>query len=143
MRTGWPGILYAPTPPGCNHHNWRLAMLQRTRKARYLAYPLVLAFLMVGFAAQTAAAGVVGTDTVLAEQAGSEHAAISSFMNREDVQQQLVDYGVSPEEAQERIASLTPEEMMDLGERIDSLPAGASGTVVLLLVLIIVILLVR
>lgn len=118
-------------------------MLLLIRKARYLAYPLILAFLAVGFMAQTATAGVVGTDTVLAEQTGMERAAISGFLDREDVQQRLVDYGVSPEEAQQRIASLTQEEMMELGERIDSLPAGASGAVVLLLVLIIVILLVR
>ena len=113
------------------------------RRTRFLAYPLILAFLSVGLLSQTAAAGIVGTDTVLIEQASAERSEIIGFMEREDVERKLVEYGVSPEEAKARVASLTDEEALDLAQRIDDLPAGASSTVALLLVLIIVILLLR
>lgn len=118
-------------------------MLQAIRAHRVLLYPLIIAFLLSGFASQTAVAGIVGTDTILAEQAGSaERAQLEALLDRQDVQEKLVEYGVSPEEAAERVAALTDEEALDLAQRIDDLPAGGS-TVALLLVIIILLLLLR
>ncbi|MCP1673775.1 hypothetical protein J2T57_000874 [Natronocella acetinitrilica] len=113
------------------------------RRTRFLAYPLMFVFLAMGLMAQSASAGIVGTDTVLAEQAQLERAAVLGLLDRDDVRDKLIEYGVSPEEAKERVASLTDQEALELAQRIDDMPAGASGAVVLLLVLILLILLLR
>ncbi len=118
-------------------------MLQATRARRVLLFPLIMAFLLSGFASQSAVAGIVGTDTILAERAGAtERASLEMLLDRQDVQQTLVKYGVSPQEAAERVAALTDEEALELAQRIDELPAGGS-TVALLLVIIILLLLLR
>ncbi len=113
------------------------------RRARLISYPLILIFLLVGFASQTAVAGIVGTDRVIAEQsAAADRMQLDALLERDDVQQKLVEYGVSPEEAAERVAALTDEEARELAQRIDDLPAGGS-VVVLLLVIILLLLLLR
>lgn len=113
------------------------------RKTRLLAFPLMFILLFSGLYAQTAAADIVGTNTVMAERAGMERAELLGVLDRSDVRERLIDYGVSPEDAQARVASLTDQEIMDLSQRIDDMPAGASGAVVLLLVVILLILLLR
>lgn len=111
------------------------------RRTRLLAVPMILTFLMLGFTSQNAAAGIVGTETVLAEQANMDREQVLAVLEREDVREKLVQYGVSPEEAAKRVAGLTDAEALELAQRIDDLPAGAA--VVLLLVIIVLILLLR
>ncbi|MCC5810950.1 MAG: PA2779 family protein [Ectothiorhodospiraceae bacterium] len=112
------------------------------RRARLISYPLILMFLLVGFASQTAMAGIVGTDRVLSEQsAAADRMQLDALLEREDVQQKLVEYGVSPEEAAERVAALTNEEAMELAQRMDDLPAGGSAVVILLVVILLLLLL--
>ncbi|MCK8515122.1 PA2779 family protein [Methylonatrum kenyense] len=114
------------------------------RRTRFLAYPFVLLFLMMGVFTQTAAAGIVGTDTVISESATAEkRAQVMSLLERDDVQERLVEYGVSPEEAKERVASMTNEELAQMAERIDEMPAGASALVLALVLVILIIILVR
>ncbi len=118
-------------------------MPQHRRINQLMIVPLIIAFLLGGFAAQTAGAGIVGTDTLLAEQSGKdERARLASLLDRQDVRDKLIEYGVSPEEAADRVAALTDEEALELAQRIDDLPAGGS-TVALLLVIIILLLLLR
>ncbi|QKT04606.1 PA2779 family protein [Ectothiorhodospiraceae bacterium 2226] len=107
-----------------------------------LIFPLVIAFLLTGLASQTAMAGIVGTDTVLSDQAAAgERARLEALLDREEVQEKLVEYGVAPAEAAERVAALTDEEVLEIAQNIDELPAG--GSVTLLLLVIILILLLR
>lgn len=66
---------------------------------------------------------------------------LTQFMDRKEVRQALIDHGVAPENAVERVASLTDEEVSQLNQKIDELPAGegvleAALVVVLILVLL-------
>ena len=75
-------------------------------------------------------AGMVGTDAVVAS-AGRDR--IASFLEREDVRQQLQAQGVSPAEVKARVAALTDEEAAQLAAHMDSMPAGGIvGAIVLI-----------
>ncbi|RFA29403.1 hypothetical protein CAI21_10105 [Alkalilimnicola ehrlichii] len=111
------------------------------RRAGLLVYPLTVLFLLAGLVTQTAVAGIVGTETVLAEQsAGAERARLQAMLDRQDVQEQLIGYGVSPEEAAERVAALTDAEAIELAQRIDELPAGGVTTVLLVIIILLLVL---
>lgn len=114
------------------------------RGSRFLVYPFVLLFLTMGIFTQTAAAGIVGTETVISESAtADQRAQVLSLLERDDVQERLVQYGVSPEEAKQRVASMTNEELAQMAERIDEMPAGAGALVLALVLVILIIILVR
>lgn len=83
-----------------------------------------------------AQAGMVGTDAVVSSS--GERERIATFLEREDVRQQLQAQGVSPREVQARVAALTDEEAAQLAGRIDSLPAG--GVLGLLLLIFVILL---
>lgn len=105
--------------------------------------PFLLLLLVGGFASQSAVAGIVGTDTILSGQAGmaEERAQLEALLDREDVQDRLVEYGVSPEEATERVAALSNEEVQQLVQDIDTLPAGGDVLTILLVVLLLILIL--
>lgn len=76
--------------------------------------------------AQTAAAGVIGTRTVMMQAERADAVArVQSALDREAVQAQLVAHGVDPAAAKARIASLSNEELRQLDGRLAELPAGA------------------
>jgi hypothetical protein len=56
---------------------------------------------------------------------------VSRALARKDVQRALEHYGVDPSAAVERVAALNDEELMQLSESLDELPAGGSllGTI--------------
>ncbi|EHQ51443.1 MULTISPECIES: DUF6627 family protein [Ectothiorhodospira] len=87
-------------------------------------------------------AGMVGTDRLIqTEQGLVDRAQLLSSLERADVQQQLARLGVSNEEAAERIARMTDEEVRQLNERLEELPAGAAsvlGVVVLIFIVFII-----
>lgn len=111
-------------------------------KTRLLALPLIMVFLIMGLVSSNATAGIVGTQTMLSETAAADRAEILSLLDRDDVRDKLVDYGVSPVEATERVASLTDQEALELAQDIEGLPAGG-GAVTLLLVIILLLLILR
>ncbi|MEX0731970.1 MAG: PA2779 family protein [Aquisalimonadaceae bacterium] len=113
-------------------------LLSRTR---LLAVPLIMMFLAVGFVSQTAVAGIVGTQTILTENAAADRAEILSLLDRDEVRDKLVKYGVSAEEAAERVAGLTDAEALELAQRIEQLPAGGSAVTILLVVILLILLL--
>jgi uncharacterized protein YjiS (DUF1127 family) len=86
---------------------------------------LIVNLVVAGFP-QSAFAGLIGTGTAIAlEQNQQQQADVRAFLDREDVREQLVDLGVSPEDAQARIALLTADELQKLNHQINTLPAGA------------------
>ena len=106
---------------------------------------LVVSFCLLNFNVPNAQAKMVGTDTIIAEQqALDQQAQVADFMAREDVKQIMTQYGVDPVEAQQRVDSLSDEELASLASSIDQLPAGAGavGAVVGAVVLIFLVLLV-
>jgi len=88
-----------------------------------------------------AQAEIVSTSEVVAEQqSGWNRAQLAEQLEREEVREQLVKYGVDPDEAMERVAALSDEEVMELTAQLGELPAGAgisvSTTVILVAVII-------
>ncbi len=89
---------------------------------------LIIVTLLTGAFASNASAQFITTDDALAiEQQSQAGERISSFLAREEVQQQLIKFGVPAEQAEQRIAALTPQELLLLDAKIGDMPAGASG----------------
>ena len=86
-----------------------------------MAVLMAVMTLPMGFAQ----AKMVTTDQVIEQSAPSDNRAqVRDFLLREDVQQQLAQLGVDPEEAARRVASLSDEEVQQIAGRLDELPAG-------------------
>lgn len=107
----------------------------------------LLIFMLIGVTAPAAHAGIVGTDTLLHEQSVKDERQrltelLEGMLERDDVRAALVERGVSPEDAAQRVASLSEQELQAFGAQMDELPAGA-GAVTLLLVIILLILILR
>lgn len=112
---------------------------------RPVALVLVVSFCLLNFNVPNAQAKMVGTDAVIAGQkAADQRAQVADFMAREDVKQIMTQYGVDPVEAQLRVDSLSNEELANLTNSINQLPAGGSavGVVVGAALLVFIILLI-
>jgi hypothetical protein len=82
-------------------------------------------------------AGMIGTsDVVSAAQAAAARSTVASFMNRTDVASQLQTLGLSAQDAKDRVAALTDVEVAKLAGQIDTMPAGAGSSGLLLLILL-------
>jgi hypothetical protein len=117
--------------------------------AKKLMYPvsllLVVSFCLLNFNVPRAQAQMVGTDAVIAgQQAVDQRARVAAFLAREDVKKVLTRNGVDPVEAQQRVDSLSNEEVAKISNSIDQLPAGgdAVGAIVGAAVLIFLVLLI-
>lgn len=93
---------------------------------------LVAGLVIVSFSSITlihnAQATMVSTEQVAqaaaAERGGANQARLNDMFARADVQAELQRYGVSGEDARERIAALTDEEAAALVKQVDDAPAG-------------------
>lgn len=115
-------------------------MKSKTMKS-IIAVMLSLTTSLAGLISVSAQAGVVSTEAAITEQRVTyDRGQLLELLNREGVRQQLTDLGVEPVQVEERIASLTPEELAQLNTQLQDLPAGegALGLVVLIFVVFIV-----
>ena len=100
---------------------------------RPVSFFLVISFVLLDFSVQTAKAQMIDTHTVIAVQAeAAARERVAAFLERDDVQQVLMEHGVEAVEAQSRVASLSDAEIAGISGQIDQLPAGgdAVGTIV-------------
>ena len=97
--------------------------------ARVICRILAVSLAVLPWQAQ---AGMIGTDQVAAR------ATVGGFVERAEVAARLQAYGVSPQEARERVAALSDAEVADLAGRVESLPAG--GVAGLLWIIVVVLL---
>ncbi|SEB03635.1 PA2779 family protein [Alkalimonas amylolytica] len=82
-------------------------------------------------------ADIVSThEFVQEQQSGLNRAQLTEQLQREDVRELLVQYGVDPDEALERVAALTDEEVLQLTANINELPAGAGISISVTVILI-------
>lgn len=81
-----------------------------------------------------AQAGMVPTESAVS---GAERARVAEFFDRQDVQLQLQARGVSADEVKARVAALTDDEVSQLANRVDSLPAGGQILGILLTIFIV------
>lgn len=92
---------------------------------------LALAIGNVGFI-QSAQAGVVDTGVLIPSARDAHMAAIQSQLAREDVRAQLSRYGVEPAAIEDRLASLSDPELASLSQRMQDIPAGGDGLLVVI-----------
>jgi hypothetical protein len=96
----------------------------------------LLVVCLIGLPFQVSA-GMIGTDqAVSAAQAQAARALVGSQISRADVAGQLQSLGLTPQAAKDRVAALTDSEVATLAGQIQSLPAGADGTALVVLILI-------
>lgn len=87
-------------------------------------------------------AGLVGTDTLLNEQGVQQQRdALHAALAREEALGILAKYGVTTEQARERIDKLTDREVRQIANHIDNLPAGGNVALVLLIIVLVILLL--
>jgi hypothetical protein len=109
------------------------------RSARQRVGAICCALLLLFVATAPAHAAMVGTDEVLGTaEATDQRAELIALIERNDVREQLVEYGVDPADAAMRIQNMTDAEVAQLHGRIDELPAGSSSVLGVALVVFIV-----
>lgn len=109
--------------------------------ARFILFPLLVSFMVVGTLAPAAKAKMIDTQAVLSHQAESPQAKVQAFLDRADVRDQMVLYGVDPDYAAERVAALTDRELKQLQARINDLPAGGDVLAVIGVVFVVLLIL--
>jgi len=97
-----------------------------------------IASLIFVFSIGQATAGVFSSDQVIANQQHQYNKQqVLSFVDNAEVQNKLIELGVSPDEAKQRIANMTNQELEALNNEINDMPAGGIvGTIVTVLVVV-------
>lgn len=105
---------------------------------KFTTWIMLVAFM--GLTALPVQAAMVSTGQVVdLQQSAMEREQLSTFLDRADVQEQLIALGVSVDDVQLRVAAMTDVEVAQLNERIADLPAGGAIGVILLVFLVFVI----
>jgi hypothetical protein len=99
---------------------------------------LVCGIVLLGPTVRTARAALVSTRAVVESTAddGQARERVRAFLEREDVRGQLEALGVSREEAEARIASLSDEELARIDGRLTELPAGGGFVGIMVAILV-------
>ena len=93
-----------------------------------LAILLVMSFVSLTIVGTQAQAGLVGTSQILdQDNQAVDRDRLRAFLDRAEVRDQLEALGVDSDIARARIDSLTNEEVADIVNRLDQLPAGGDG----------------
>lgn len=87
-------------------------------------------------------ASMVGTATAINMEQRAQYASdIRTWLTQDEVRNQLIAMGVDPDDASERVAGMTGEELRTLHERIENLPAGAGLVAVIGVVFVVLVIL--
>jgi hypothetical protein len=93
-----------------------------------ILFPLLSASLISLGLLQSAFGAVVSTETAMQMSERSAHIErIGAILAEQQVRDQLVRFGVNPQDAALRVAALSDSELLALDQRIGELPAGANG----------------
>ena len=110
-----------------------------------IGFLLAIFMFMLSGPYQSAIAAMIGTESVVdSERALNTREYIKTFLARDDVKSALVSQGIDPQEAQNRIDSLTEAEARFVADQLDQMPAGGGffSTLLIVVFLVFVILLV-
>jgi hypothetical protein len=111
-----------------------------TRRVRRLAAVLVFAQLGVVAEVPLAQAAMVGTGEVLqAQQQQVDREQLLKMLDDQGVQKKLQSMGVERSKVEQRIKSLSNEELAQFNQQLDEAPAGGIIGIILLFLLIFVI----
>ncbi|NWF35959.1 PA2779 family protein [Mariprofundus sp. KV] len=86
---------------------------------------MVVVMISLNMQIPLAHAAMVSTDQIIAQQQSSQQREkVIAFLNRAEVQQELQLHGVAADDAVNRVAHLSDQEVELLAGKIDQLPAG-------------------
>ena len=95
---------------------------------RFLSIMLTALFLLTTVTSVHAQASMIGTHEVInQEQANVDREALKGMLGDEAVQEKIASMGVSPDQVEQRINSLTADELAYFNAQLDEAPAGAAG----------------
>jgi hypothetical protein len=94
---------------------------------RILSVPVILSFFISTILVPVANAHVIDTQHILSSEQTTSYTEIESFLARADVQKQMINMGVDPENAKARVAALNDQELKLLQQQINDLPAGSGA----------------
>ena len=97
----------------------------------------LLMVLMVWSPMQFAQAGMIGTDQIVTAASQADRNTVLEFLGRADVTSQLQSMGLDAKSATDRVAAMTDAEVQMLAGKINSMPAGADSTGVIILLLLV------
>jgi hypothetical protein len=98
--------------------------MKRSFLRNLIILPLIVSLSGLSWA-PIARAELIGTQTLIElENRQQRIARIHAVLARSEVRDRLIELGVDPREAQQRVAALSNAELTLLEERIDNLPAG-------------------
>jgi hypothetical protein len=106
-------------------------MIRILRFGRAIALAMTLVMLIGSLPLGVAQAALITTDQVIGEAAQPDRGKVEAFLQRQDVRDQMVAFGVDPDEAKARVASLSDGEIRQIAGQIDGLPAGQGVLVAL------------
>ena len=116
--------------------------MHKQAPARNLVSGAVIAAMLAVSSWTPAQAAMVTTEQMVGNQAhDADVATVRNFLGRADVRQQMVDWGVSPAEADARVARLRDAELQRLATNIDQQPVGGDFLVVLGVIFLILVVL--
>ncbi len=101
---------------------------------------LSVVFMLTSIGSVSARTAMVGTHEMIAEQQVSvDRQSLKHMLSDQDVQDKLASMGVTPEQVEQRINSLTPSELASFNSQLSAAPSGAgvAGIIVLFLLVFI------
>lgn len=99
---------------------------------------ILLSFTLMSLSYTSTQAAVVSNELIINQaQHSSARTALIQTLNRSDVKQELLNMGVTPADVENRIALMTQEEIAQLSQQIDELPAGGDVLGVLLIIFLV------
>lgn len=105
---------------------------------KFLKASILCPMLILGMS--QASAAVFSSEQVIAnQQFNFNKQQVLSYVDSAEVQNKLIELGVSPADAKQRIANMTAEELSALNSQMNEMPAGGIvGVVVTVLVVVVV-----
>lgn len=99
---------------------------------------ILLSVTLLSMSFNSAQAAMISNDMIINQvQHSSAKAQLMQAINRTDVKDRLLSMGVKPEDIESRVNLMTHEEIAQLNQQIDELPAGGSILGVLLIIFIV------
>jgi hypothetical protein len=120
-------------------------MLKFRKFCRAVVAAVITGVFVTSIPMPRAQAALVTSDELATQRTvANDRARLQELIAREDVQRELKAYGISPDEAQARVSSLTDEELAQVAGRLDQLPAGqdALGVIIGAALLVFIVLLI-
>lgn len=95
---------------------------------------LIVSMLALSF--QAAHAGMIGADQAQPAQTQADRTLVLDVLARADTSARLQAMGVDPQQARDRVAAMSDQEVQQLAGDIRTAPAGADGGTVLAVIVI-------